>query len=192
MADPEKERAYCPACGGEGPTERIADDAQERVQCATCGLVLDVAEARPYEPIGDILFADDSDLLRLAIEDMLLEKKLARSVIPTPNGQDFLKVFAQRLREGSPVDLVMLDVQMPVLDGFHAAIAMRGVEQAFELQPPTPLMFFSSQPCDGQAKDVLRACGRAIYVNKVASPNLAELASRVEQVLINLITKGQH
>ena len=78
---------------------------------------------------------------------------------------------------------------MPVMDGFHAALAMRGVEAGLGIEP-TPLVFFSSQPCDDRAKQVLRHCGRAIYVNKVASPNLAELASRVEQVLINLVSKG--
>ena len=39
-------------------------------------------------------------------------------------------------------------------------------------------------------RKVLEFCKRAIYVNKVASPNLGELASRVEQVLVNLLTKG--
>ena len=105
-------------------------------------------------------------------------------------GSDGNKAYRSIIRS-TPADLVMLDVQMPVMDGFHAALAMRGVEAGLAIEP-TPLVFFSSQPCDDRAKQVLRRCGRAIYVNKVASPNLAELAGRVEQVLINLVSKGLH
>jgi CheY-like chemotaxis protein len=181
---------YCPACGAQSETQVVQRNGQDVTECSTCGLCLDAAETREYKPIGEILFADDSDLLRVAIEDVLLEKKLAQSVLAAMNGQEFLQHFVRRLREGKPVDIIMLDVQMPVMNGFNAAVALRAIERAFDLPQPTPLIFFSSQPCDDTAKKVLKFCGRAIYVNKVASPNLAELAGRVEQVLINLLTKG--
>ena len=126
----------------------------------------------------------------MAIEDMLVEKKLARSIVAVPDGQAFLAMFTQRLRENKPVDLVMLDIQMPVLNGFNAAVAMRGIEKGFGRETLTPLMFFSSQPCDEKARKVLDFCGRALYVNKVASTNIADLADRVEQVLVDLLTKG--
>ena len=142
-----------------------------------------------YQPIHEVLFADDSDLLRVAIEDVLVEKKLATSVLAATNGQDFLEKFVRRLRESKPVDLVMLDVMMPVMNGFNAAVAARAIERAYDIPRPTPIIFFSSQPCDEKAKRILEFCGRAIYVNKVASPNLAELAARVEQVLIGMLTR---
>jgi CheY-like chemotaxis protein len=181
---------YCPACGDQAATETVERDGQSVSQCTTCGLALQSTQALPYKPIGEILFADDSDLLRVAIEDVLLEKRLASSVLAAVNGQDFLEKFARRVREGNPVDLIMLDVQMPVMNGFNAAVAVRAIERANDMPARTPLIFFSSQPCDEKARRVLEFCGRAIYVNKVASPNLAELAGRVEQVLINLLTKG--
>ncbi len=182
--------AYCPACGANTYLTVVQREGREISECANCGLGLMASTALPYQPLGEILFADDSDLLRVAIEDMLVEKKLARSVVASRDGQEFLTTFTQRLRANKPVDLVMLDVQMPVLNGFNAAVAMRGVEKAFGLPALTPLMFFSSQPCDEKARKVLDFCGRALYVNKVASTNLADLAGRVEQVLVNLLTKG--
>lgn len=180
---------YCPACGASSETTVAQRDGRQVTECATCGLVLDAVEAKDYKAIGEILFADDSDLLRVAIEDVLVDKKLADSVLAAHNGQEFLEQFVRRLREGKPVDLIMLDVQMPVMNGFNAAVALRAIEKAFDLPKPTPLIFFSSQPCDDTAKKVLQFCGRAIYVNKDASPNFAELAGRVEKVLIQLLTK---
>lgn len=181
---------YCPACGAMSFVNVVQRGTHEVSECANCGLALSSSSPLPYSPVGEILFADDSDLLRLAIEDVLVEKKLAQSVLAARDGQEFLEKFTRRLREGHPVDLVMLDVQMPTLNGFNAAVAMRAVERAFGKQSLTPLLFFSSQPCDDKARKVLEFCKRAIYVNKVASPNLAELAGRVEQVLVNLLTKG--
>jgi len=181
---------YCPACGAQSETKVVARDGREVTECATCGLGLASTQALPYKPINEILFADDSDLLRVAIEDVLVDKKLASSVLAASNGQDFLEKFVRRLREGKPIDVIMLDVQMPIMNGFNAAVALRAIERAYDLPAPTPLIFFSSQPCDDKAKKVLQFCGRAIYVNKVASPNLAELATRVEQVLVNMLTQG--
>ena len=182
--------SYCPACGAQSETRSARRGDRDVLECGTCGLVLESSQPLPYQPIDEILFADDSDLLRVAIEDVLVDRKLARSVLAVADGQQFLETFTRRLREGRPVSLVMLDVQMPVMNGFNAAVALRAIERAYDLPAPTPLMFFSSEPCDDRARRVLEFCGRAIYVNKVASPNLAELAQRVEQVLVNLLTKG--
>ena len=113
---------------------------------------------------------------------MLLDRKLARSVTGTRNGQEFLETFTSRLRAGRPVALVMIDVRMPVMTGFNAAVALRAVERAFAVTTPVPILFFSSQACDENARKVVEFVGRAIYVNKDASPNLAALAQRVEQV----------
>ena len=78
------DKLYCPACGVESDVAKATVDGEEVLQCETCGLELDTSgESVDYEPIGDILFAEDSDLLRVALEDLLAEKKLANSVIPT-------------------------------------------------------------------------------------------------------------
>lgn len=181
---------YCPACGISGPSVPAKRGEQDVVECASCGLVLETSKPLPWKPIGEVLVADDSDLLRVAVEDVLLDKKLARAVTGARNGQEFLETFTKRLRDARPADLVMLDVKMPVMTGFNAAVALRAVERAFAVTAPTPILFFSAQPCDDVARKVVDFVGRAIYVNKDASPNLGELAQRLEQVLVNVLTKG--
>lgn len=180
---------YCPACGTNGPALEGRRGDKDVVECSGCGLILESSNPLPWQPIGEVLVAEDSDLLRVALEDVLLDRKLARSVTGTRNGQEFLEVFTSRLRAGRPVELVMIDVRMPVMTGFNAAVALRAVERAFAVAP-VPVLFFSSQPCDENARKVVEFVGRAIYVNKDASPNLAALAQRVEQVLVKLLTTG--
>jgi CheY-like chemotaxis protein len=181
---------YCPACGTTGPSASSRRDDRNVVECASCGLTLDTSRPTPWQPIGEVLVADDSDLLRVAVEDILLDKKLARAVTGAKNGQDLLELFTQRLRDGRPAELVMLDVKMPIMNGFNAAIALRAIERAFGVTGGVPILFFSAQACDATARKVVDFVGRAIYVNKDASPNLAALAQRLEQVLVNVLTKG--
>ena len=91
------------------------------------------------------------------------------------------------MREGNAAELVMLDVQMPVLDGFNSALSMRAIERGYGHPRPTPLIFFSSQPCNERARWVVEACRPAIYINKEASPDLTGLVDRVEQVMHRML-----
>ena len=79
---------YCPACGAQSETQVAHREGQEIVECATCALPLSSSQALAYQPINEILFADDSDLLRVAIEDILVNDvdvatRLATALGPT-------------------------------------------------------------------------------------------------------------
>ena len=66
------EKLYCPACGVDSDIETSNVGGEEILSCRTCGLELDTGGAAVnYEPIGDILFAEDSDLLRIALKDRI-------------------------------------------------------------------------------------------------------------------------
>ena len=179
---------YCPACGTTGPVVEARRADRDVIECLSCGLVLETNRPLPWQPIGEVLVAEDSDLLRVALEDVLLDRRLARTVTGTRNGQEFLEVFTSRLRAGRPVDLTMIDVRMPLMTGFNAAVALRAIERAFSVTAPVPVLFFSSQPCDENARKIVEFVGRSIYVNKDTSPNLAALAQRIEQVLMKMLT----
>ena len=181
---------YCPACGTTGPVVAGRRGERDVLECAACGLALETSRPAPWRALGEVVVADDSDLLRVAVEDVLTDKMLARTVTGARNGQEFLALFTRRLREGRPVDVAILDVKMPVMTGFNAAVALRGIEQGFGVATPTPILFFSAQPCDDVARRVVDFVGRSIYVNKDTSPNLAALAQRLEQVLVAMLTQS--
>lgn len=70
-----------------------------------------------------ILLVDDSEDSRLLVPAML--KKAACLIEAVENGQ----VALERLRSGV-FDLVLMDMQMPVMDGFEATRVIREREQA--------------------------------------------------------------
>jgi CheY-like chemotaxis protein len=184
--------SYCPACGSSTDTRNVSRGDGVVQECVTCGFVLDDAQLEPeewsYEPPSTILFADDSDLMRSAIQEALLGRKLAEAILGARDGEEFLEVFTWQLREGNPVQLALLDVEMPKLDGFSTAVALRAVERGFDVEP-TPLLFYSSRPCDARARAVVTACGPAQYVNKMSSPDLDQLAARIENIMFVMLRR---
>lgn len=82
------------------------------------GDTIEQAAGRWEFPAAQVLVADDSpenrDLLKIVLTDHGL------SVITAEHGQDALDLLAQKR-----VDLVLMDVQMPVMDGFAAVAAIR-------------------------------------------------------------------
>ncbi|MGC2855200.1 ATP-binding protein [Novispirillum sp. DQ9] len=106
-----------------------------------------------------VLVVDDSDLNRLVIGDMI--SGLGLTVDTAANGAEGLEKF----RAGR-YDLVFLDIQMPVMDGFSAARAMREVEE--EERPddrPIPIVALSATALKDDRDAALEA-GCNAYVVK--------------------------
>jgi len=72
----------------------------------------------PELPPLDILLAEDSDLSAEMIQAFLTPK--GHHVVRASNGEEALRILAQRR-----FDLVLMDIQMPVMDGIAAARAIR-------------------------------------------------------------------
>ena len=75
-----------------------------------------------------ILVADDDPTHQLVIKAVL--KKAGYRVLAAPDGKVALELFAQ----ASP-DIVLMDCQMPVLDGYQATQAIRQLESNSNEQP---------------------------------------------------------
>lgn len=127
------------------------------------------------------IIAEDTELHRQLISDGLRERGLVEQVVATARGDRFLTAAVDHFVRKQPVDLVILDLEMPGLSGYHAAVALRAVESAFGLEP-LPILFFSAHPCDERFKRAMQELGRAQYINKGEGP-VTELFPRLEQVL---------
>ena len=87
-----------------------------------------VADARPEPPADTVRFSahvlmvEDNDINRLILEQILL--KLGCGVRHAVNGAEALAVL-----ENEQFDLVLMDVQMPVMDGLTATRTLREIER---------------------------------------------------------------
>jgi CheY-like chemotaxis protein len=180
---------HCLCCGEQVPVNTVTRDGNVELTCVYCGFVLDVARPGSRKALECILTADDSGVTRDIVQGMLVNKKLANTVISFEDGQAVVAAFTKRLAEHQPVDVVILDVQMPVMDGITAARLIRSVE-ADHQKAKTPILFFSAQKCDEDLKRQIERFAPASYVNKGSDPDPEQLADRIDQLVAHLQTRS--
>jgi len=115
-----------------------------------------------------ILLIDDSPAARFLHASLIEELQLTKELLLTANGKDGLALFEKKAKAGSPPDLVLLDLKMPVMDGFDflKTYQQRGYHERY----PTLLAVLTSS---NDPRDVwhLQQIGIAQYVPK---PLIAE------------------
>ncbi len=95
-----------------------------------------------------ILIVEDNPVNRKIVETLLV--KLGVEVMLAENGQQALDLLGQRAK----VDLVLMDCQMPVLDGFATTQALREREEAQAL-PHLPVIALTAGAFDDDRKHCL-------------------------------------
>jgi len=98
---------------------------------------------------GRVLLAEDNPVNALVAEALL--QKLGIDVTVVEDGAQAVEAF----RSGRP-DLVLLDCQMPVMDGLEAARRIRALEAA-EGWPRTPMVALTANAFEGDRADSLAA-----------------------------------
>jgi CheY-like chemotaxis protein len=95
---------------------------------------------------GSVLLVEDDADIREALTDVLRMERW--TVEPAANG----KLALERLRTGPPPDLMLLDLMMPVMDGFELLEALRG-----EAGPSTVVLSASRDMDRVRAHPLVRA-----------------------------------
>jgi CheY-like chemotaxis protein len=117
-----------------------------------------------------VLLAEDN-VVNQRLATRLLEK-LGHMVTSAGNGQEALDLLAARA-----FDVVLMDVQMPVLDGFEATARLRGRERAVGRR--TPVVAMTAHAMKGDRERCL-AAGMDDYVSKpVQAADLARVLAGV-------------
>jgi CheY-like chemotaxis protein len=101
--------------------------------------------ARPASRRPRVLVAEDDVICRLGVEAML--ERFDADIAFAENGAQAVDLF-----QTAPFDLVVMDIEMPVMDGLTAIQAMRAIER-FRGARPTKIVI-----CTGRAlTDVMAA-----------------------------------
>lgn len=178
-------KKYCMCCGEDVEFNTISKEEKTEHTCAYCGYVLDnFFEASP-DKAESIFIAEDSDFTRKVIEGMIVNKGLSKTVTSFRNGQEFISGFSNKLQEGSPPDLVILDLQMPEITGITAARMMRVLEEKLK-HKKIPIIFFSVSKCDEDLKKNLKILEPSSYIYK--GDEKEELVDRVTGLVNHLLT----
>jgi CheY-like chemotaxis protein len=113
-----------------------------------------------------LLVVEDDDMIREALTDLLRDEGAV--VTPAENGRDAL----QQLRGAQVADLILLDLMMPVMDGWEFRVEQRADPQL----APIPLIAMSA---DMSAK--ARAIAADAYLRKPL--DFSELVGRIRTVV---------
>ena len=77
-----------------------------------------------------ILIVDDSLVARNAMRHVVEKAGLASQVEMAVDGQHALRIIARMAMRGTPIEIVLLDIEMPVMDGITALPKIVEVEPA--------------------------------------------------------------
>ena len=179
---------YCLCCGVDVPCNYVERDDRREITCAYCGFTLDVEKSGKSSNVreGYVLITDDSKNVRDIIVDALKATNIYKNIMTFENGLELTTSFSYLVSRNSPIDVAIIDVVMPIMDGFTAAKTLRAIESQHKISA-TPIIFFSAVQADDSFRAKMELLSPAIYLNKGADPDPDSLSRRVEQ-LVGLLT----
>lgn len=118
-----------------------------------------------------ILVVDDSSALRVKLCDYL--QKEGYATVPASDGAEAIK----QLKLIPDVDLVLLDVEMPIINGFEVIRMMR----AGGIAPDTPVLALTGAVKNPKVIHGLKEAGATGYVSK--DVDLSEIRRRIDKLL---------
>ena len=124
--------------------------------------------------MNKILVVDDEERMRKLVRDFLANK--GYRVLEASNGEEALDIFLQQ----KDIALILLDVMMPVMDGWEACKAIREYSKV-------PIIMLTAK---SEEKDELKGFELGVdeYISKPFSPKI--LVARVEAILRRYADSG--
>ncbi|HEY5649183.1 MAG TPA: response regulator [Nitrospiria bacterium] len=136
-----------------------------------------------------ILMADDSQMIRDLLSEVINGIRITKNLHSFENGAEFIKTFTKNLTAKQPPNIVILDLEMPVMDGVTAARMMRA-QEAQHNAPKVPIVFFSAKKIDEKLRSQLDQCNPASYLNKGNDMSPELLSGRIYQVIQAALKKA--
>jgi signal transduction histidine kinase/DNA-binding response OmpR family regulator len=120
---------------------------------------------------GNVLLAEDNEINREVATEIL--KELGYHCKWAGNGREVMEIHAQ-----GRIDLILMDCQMPEMDGYEATRAIRLGEEQGKMQRRIPIIALTAHATKGDREHCL-AAGMDDYLTKPLDPHA--LASTLEK-----------
>lgn len=99
---------------------------------------------------GNILVAEDNNVNQVVIKGFLQKLGITPEIVS--NGREAVDAYKKRCQKDNdelPYDLILMDCEMPIMDGFHATEAIRLLESERKL-PPVAIVALTAHAMDAQ------------------------------------------
>jgi len=158
----------------------------ELLEAIVAVLSLDRVEGRPAQLITRHSLREHRVPLRILLaEDNLVNQRLivrllekdGHAVAVAVNGRDAVTVWMCAAEVGSPFDLVLMDVQMPELDGLAATAAIRAREASTVRR--VPVVALTAYAMQGDRERCLAAGMDGYLAKPLVAKDLIELLGRI-------------
>ena len=126
-------------------------------------------DALPHALKGTVLVVEDNAVNRIIAEEML--QSLGLDIIEAEDGLEALDVLSRR-----SVDLVLMDCQMPVMDGYTSTLHIRDRERRQRL-PRTPIVALTADAYEEDAQRALEVGMDAHLTKPYTREQLREILS---------------
>ncbi|BFM48073.1 diguanylate cyclase [Marinomonas sp. THO17] len=114
-----------------------------------------------------VLIADDTNTDRLLLK--LLLSKLGCDVIEARDGLEVIEEYQSHIND---IDLILVDVQMPKMNGFAAVKQIRSLQQEGG-QEWFPIIFLSASDEEGDIEDAIHAGGDDYLIKPISQKILS-------------------
>ncbi len=129
---------------------------------------------------GRILLAEDNEVNQTLVVRLL--EKLGHTIVVARNGREALTALEQ-----GPFDLVLMDVQMPEMDGFEATAHIRGAEEGSGRH--IPIVAMTAHAMKGDRERCLQAGMDGYIAKPIQPPELFQAIDRVLQPEANSVVQ---
>jgi CheY-like chemotaxis protein len=135
----------------------------------------DTPAAAPLHSLS-ILVAEDNEINALLIRSLLT--RLGHDVTVAANGEEALESWAMAQAANTPYDLVMMDIQMPGLDGIETTRKIRERE-AGRHAPPTAILALTANTLIDDRRACLESGMDGFLVKPLDQDKLADSLARL-------------
>jgi two-component system, sensor histidine kinase and response regulator len=117
-----------------------------------------VAQERVQEQWANILVAEDNPVNQFLIKHLLNSFNCTFKLIG--NGELAVEAF-----KADTYDMILMDCQMPIMDGFDATKSIRAIEQTFDITSRIPIIALTANAIAGD-RDICLTAGMDDYLSK--------------------------